>query len=261
MMNPAELDNIARYEREFWWYRGMELILFQLLDPIVKQRGSPKGEGACATVVEAGCGTGRTALRLEKRYRWRVYPTDLQREALQYSREHGCRRLAQADIAALPFPDGCFDAAVSLDVMVYIPRGQEAGAIKELVRVTAPGGLLVLRTAALDILRSHHAEFTGERQRFTRSQIVKLVSGQGVNVLRCTYANSLLMPIALAKFRIVEPLLRAMSQHEPGSGVQPVAGWLDRWLYAALELEAKWLGSGRNLPLGQSLILIGERSA
>jgi hypothetical protein len=129
--------------------------------------------------------------------------------------------------------------------------------IKELVRVVAPGGLLVLRTAALEILRSHHAEFTGERQRFTRSQIMQLAAEHGVKVLRCTYANSVLLPVALAKFRLIEPLM----QCQPESAVQPIAAWLDRLLYTVLKLEAWWLGAGMNLALGQSLILIGERSA
>jgi SAM-dependent methyltransferase len=195
--------------------------------------------------------------RFEQRYGWRMFAADLERDALLYAMKHGCRRLAQADIAALPFPDRHFDAAVSLDVMVYVPRGQESSVLKELVRVVAPGGLLVLRTAALEILRSHHAEFTGERQRFTRSQIMQLASEHGVKVLRCTYANSMLLPVALAKFRLIEPLMRS----QPESGVQPVAAWLDRLLYAVLKLEAWWLGSGLNLALGQSLILIGERSA
>ena len=37
--------------------------------------------------------------------------------------------------------------------------------------------------------------------------------------------------------------------------------WLDRILYSALAKEAQWLGSGRNLPIGQSLILIGEKAS
>jgi SAM-dependent methyltransferase len=194
--------------------------------------------------------------RLAQRYGWRMFAADLERVALLYALEQGCRRLVQGDIAALPFPDRCFDAAVSLDVMVYIPRGQESNVMKELVRVLAPGGLLVLRTAALEILRSHHAEFTGERQRFRRSQILQLASAHGLKVLRCTYANSVLLPVALAKFRIIEPLIRS----EPGSAVQPVAAWLDRLLYTVLKVEAWWLGAGLDLALGQSLILIGERS-
>ena len=246
MMNPAEYANIAKCEREFWWYRGMERILFRMLDPLAKRN---------ARVLEVGCGTGHMSTRFAERYGWQMFPTDLQREGLVYGLAQGVERMAQAEISALPFASGHFDAVVSLDVMVYMPRGQEGRAIAELARVVAPGGLLVLRTAALEILRSHHAEFTGELQRFTRGQLIKLAEENGIRVLRCTYANSLLMPVALAKFRLIEPLSRG----GPSSGVEPVSPWLDRLLYGALDAESAWLGSGRDLPIGQSLILLGER--
>ena len=93
-----------------------------------------------------------------------------------------------------------------------------------------PGGLVVVRAAALDILRSRHSEFVYERQRFTRARLTALCESAGIRVLRCTYANSLLMPVALAKFRVWEPLTR----QAPASGVEPVAPWLDRILYGAL---------------------------
>jgi SAM-dependent methyltransferase len=254
MMNPAEYANIVKCEREFWWYRGMEQILFRILDPIVKGRlGSLR---ATPQAVEVGCGTGYMATRLGKRYGWRMFPTDLQREGMVYGLREGVQRMAQAAITALPFPDGYFDALVSLDVMVYVPRGDEGRVFRELSRVLAPGGLLVLRTAALEILRSHHAEFTGELQRYRRGQIVTLAAENGMRILRCTYANTLLMPIALAKFRIIEPLMRG----QPSSGVEPVAPWLDRLLFGALRMESAWLGSGHGLPIGQSLILVAERS-
>jgi len=253
MMNPAEFANIAQCEREFWWYRGMEQILFGILDPIVKGQRSR----AIARVVEAGCGTGYMATRLEERYGWRMFPTDLQHEGLLYGLQQGVQRMAQAEIGALPFADNSFDAAVSFDVMVYVPRGREEPIIGELFRVIAPGGLLVLRTAALEILRSRHAAFTGELQRFTKSQLLKAAAAHGVKVLRCTYANTLLMPIALTKFRVIEPLLGSGAS----SGVEPVAPWLDRLLFRALDLEARQLGAGRDLPIGQSLILIGEKNA
>ena len=117
------------------------------------------------------------------------------------------------------------------------------------------GGLVVVRTAALDILRSRHGEFACERQRFTRHRLMELFAGAGIRALRCTYLNSLLLPVALAKFRVWEPLLR----RPPESGVQPVSAWLDRLLFAPLAVEAAWLGAGRNFPAGQSLLLIGEK--
>lgn len=250
MMNSAELKNIAEAERHFWWYRGMRGIVFALLDPLVKTR-------SVRNALEAGCGTGFNALEFQRRYGWNVYPIDLQPEALAYARRSGAARLAQADVSALPFPSGAFDAVISLDVLVYFARGTEGGALAELSRVLKPGGLLVLRVAALEILRSRHSEFTHERQRFTAKQLAPALARYGLRVLRCTYANTLLFPIALAKFRLWEPLLR----RPPQSGVLSTSGLMNRLLSVPLATESAWLRGGWNLPLGQSLILIGEKQA
>jgi SAM-dependent methyltransferase len=248
MMNPAEFANIAKAENDFWWYRGMRHIMFGLLDPVARQRQFGR-------VLEAGCGTGHFARELADRYHWPMFPLDLGWEGLEYGKGLGIDRLTQGDIQTLPFRDAAFDAVVSMDVIVHMPRGEEQKPMREFHRVLRPGGFLALRASALDILRSHHSRFAMERQRFTRSRLVRLAEDSGFRVLRCTYANSLLMPVALFKFRVVEPLLGG----EPQSGVRPVSPWLDRLLFAPLKAEASLLPAGVNLPLGQSLILLAER--
>jgi SAM-dependent methyltransferase len=181
---------------------------------------------------------------------------DLSEVGLAHARDrYRLNRLAQSDMAALPFGDGAFDAVLSMDVLVHFPRGEEERAIRELVRVLRPGGAIVLRVSALDVLRSRHSQFAHERQRFTRSRLIAAVQREGVQVLRCTYANSLLMPVALAKFRVWEPLMRK----PPASGVEPVSPWLNRLLRIPLEIEAKWIGAGFNFPAGQSLLLVGRK--
>lgn len=247
-MNPAEFANIARSEQRFWWYRGMNLILFRLLDRIAAQR-------TFSRVLEAGCGTGYLAKLLSQRYGWRMYPVDLGWEGLDFARSLGVSRLAQANIAQLPFADGSFDAVLSMDVIVHFPRGDERFAMRELARTLKPGGLLALRVSALDILRSRHSQFAHERQRFTRGRLLRLARDFGIEVERCTYANSLLLPVALAKFRLWEPIL----SREPASGVTPVNPVLDEVLFSALRLEAALLGAGLNPPVGQSLLLIGRK--
>lgn len=250
MMNPDEFANIARAEAGFWWYRGMRKILYALLDPLALARRFER-------VLEAGCGTGYMARALAERYRWRIVPVDLGWEGLTFARRMGVERPVQCDIAALPFPDAAFDAVVSLDVLIHFPRGGERQAVRELARVLAPGGLLVVRVAAFDCLRSRHSEFVEERQRFTRGQLARLAGENGLRVIRATYANALLAPVALAKFRLWEPLTR----QAPASGITPAPGWLDRLLYAPLRAEAAWIGAGLGFPLGQSVILVGEKPA
>ena len=248
MMNPAEFAHIAKAENDFWWYRGMRHIMFGLLDPVARERKFGR-------VLEAGCGTGHFAQALADRYHWTMFPLDLGWEGLQYGKGLGIDYLTQGDIQSLPYRDAAFDAVVSMDVIVHMPLGDEKKPMQEFQRVLKPGGYLALRASALNVLRSQHSEHAMERQRFTRSRLIRLAEDSGFKVLRCTYANSLLLPVALLKFRVIEPLFGG----EPESGVQPVAPWLDRLLYAPLKAESKLLPAGVNLPLGQSLILLAER--
>ena len=247
MMNPEEFANIANSEEHFWWYRGMRQIMFRLLDPVAARYSN---------VLEAGCGTGHFSKVLQQRYGWRMFPLDLGLDGLVYARKYGLSRLTQADVCALPFGPACFDALVSMDVIVHLPRGEESRPLSEFHRVLRPGGLLALRVAALDLLRSRHSEFVHERQRFTRARLVRAVEAAGFRLVRCTYANSLLVPVSVLKFRVWEPLTKA----SPSSGVQAVPHWLDRTLGVPLSIEAAAIGAGVDFPVGQSLILLAERT-
>lgn len=247
-MNPAEFANIALCERDLWWYRAMRRILFRLIDPYLAGR-------ALHRVLEAGCGTGYFAGLLQRERRWPVVPMDLSADGLRYARRMGVERLVQGDATGIPFADGAFHLVLSLDVLAQLPRGAEEAAAREMARVLGPGGLVVVRTSALDILRSRHSEFILEQQRFTRRRLTGLFAGAGFRILRCTYANALLLPVALAKFRLWEPLQRGPAS----TGIAPMAAWLDRLLYLPLALEAGLIASGVNFPAGQSLLLVGAK--
>ena len=69
-MNPAEIENIARAERGFWWYRGQRRIFSRFVSPFLAGR-------TLTRVLEAGCGTGFESYRFQYEYRWPMFPLDL----------------------------------------------------------------------------------------------------------------------------------------------------------------------------------------
>ena len=249
MINPGEMANIAKAEQSLWWFRGMREISFALLDRVA-------GAWGAGRVLEAGCGTGYFAGALEQRYAARVVAVDLENEAMRYCRERGAPRPVQASIASLPFPDGTFDVVVSMDVLPHFPPGEEQAPFAELVRVLRRSGFLMLRVSALRIFHSRHSEYVWERQRFTRRRLQELARPHRLRILRLTYANFLLTPVAFLKFRVYEPLTR----QAPSSGVHPVGAPLDRLLYLPLALEKLWISKGLSFPWGQSLFLLAQKT-
>lgn len=93
-------------------------------------------------VLDAGCGTGRAARRAWELGAALVVGVDFARRMLSRARQHGHRLLAQADLGALPLPDACFDVVISAFVLEHVP--DFARAVRELSRVTAPDGVVVL---------------------------------------------------------------------------------------------------------------------
>jgi ubiquinone/menaquinone biosynthesis C-methylase UbiE len=86
--------------------------------------------------LEAGCGTGLVMQRL-KNAGADIFGSDLSCGMIKSASGRGFP-VVIADICALPFKDGCFDAAYSLKVLAHVPDTKKA--IEEMVRVTRRGG-------------------------------------------------------------------------------------------------------------------------
>jgi SAM-dependent methyltransferase len=248
MINPEEIGNIVRAEESLWWFRGMRRIAFALLDPLL-------GSNQVERIFEGGAGTGYFAALVAARYGVRVVAADLDAQAVRIShRRHGIPSV-QANLLALPFPDASFDLVLLMDVLAHFARGEDLVAFGECARLVRPGGRLLVRTSALEIFRSRHSEFVWERQRFTPGRLRNLAAAGGLEIERLTFANCLLSPLALFKFRIWEPLVRA----RPASGLKPLPAPVDRLFYAALHLESLLVRAGLRLPFGQSLYLVARK--
>ena len=248
-MTPEELHNIFRTEEEFWWYQGMRAITRALLEPLPVRQAK--------RWLEAGCGTGYNALDFERHFGARISGVDLAPLGIRYCRQRRFDRSAVASVMELPFPDDCFDVVTSIDVLPVLPEGGDVRAFREFLRVLRPGGWLFVRAAAFRALRSRHSQYVAEGHRYRARELLGKLSALDCRIVRWTYANSFLSPVALFKFRIWENLRR----EPPHSGVEKIPpAWLNRTLLGALRLEAQFLRWGFRFLFGQSLIVVAQKN-
>ena len=128
----------------------------------------------CTRVLEVGYGSGVLLPELA-RHAYGVFGVDLHRNAAPV---HGAlaangvdAHLATGSAEHLPFPDACFDAVVVVSTLEFVTDVDAA--VRELVRVTAPGGHVVAvtpgRSRVLDLglrmLTGEHGEDTFQGRR------------------------------------------------------------------------------------------------
>ena len=241
-MELEEYARIAAVEDDHWWYRNTRALAADLLAPWLHRT---------ERLLDAGCGPGGNGAWLAEH--GVVVGVDLSPDALAFVR---ARRPAtipvQASIDALPFADESYDAVVGLTVLYTVP--DDAGALRELARVTRRGGAVVLVEPAFASLgRAHDATVHG-RRRYRRSAIAELATAAGLTVQRCTYAYSFLAPPA-ATLSVVDRIRRR--RDEPaGSDVDKRA--LDRVFAPLAARERRWLAH-HDLPAGTSVVVLATR--
>lgn len=92
-------------------------------------------------LVDVGCGTGRFTAAFEAAGA-RVTGVDVDPAMLRLARRRTSAQLLQAHAGALPLPDDGFDLAVAVTLLDFADRAEQV--IDELVRVTRPGGRIVV---------------------------------------------------------------------------------------------------------------------
>lgn len=107
------------------------------------------------SVCDAGCGCGVYSLKLAANG-FRVSGFDVSAKAVEMTKKLLSSRnfdggdFEAADILSTPYPDHHFDAVISRDVVDHMPLAGAIQAVKELYRITKPGGFLVLTLDSLD---------------------------------------------------------------------------------------------------------------
>ena len=241
-MEEAEFQAILDHEERHWWYRGRLRIVRQEVERI----GLPQG----ARILDAGCGSGRV---LDELARFGdVTGVDLSHSAVAAAWERG-HSVLQARVEELPFADRTFDLVTCLDVIEHTP--DDLRALRELVRVTRPGGYLLVTAPAYQSLWSAHDVRNEHYRRYRRKGLRQVAARAGWELVRDTHFNSLLLPAA-ATMRLAG---RARRDHEDRSDLSLTPPWLHPVLELPLRLEATLLARGVSIPAGLSVAALFVR--
>lgn|SRR5690554_357023 len=152
-------DNRAYYDEFADWYeRGRDRGYHAMIDDLEIDLLGNYVVGK--EVLEVGCGTGLIMNRIAGRTK-RTVGIDISHGMLQQAAARGLD-VAQADVTALPFEDNSFDVVYSFKVLAHVRDIDTA--MREMARVTRPGGQLILEFYNPKSLRYLAKKIAGPRK-------------------------------------------------------------------------------------------------
>jgi len=172
------------------------------LPPLVLGLAAPHGG---ETVADVGCGNGAYLAELaRRRHAGPVLGVDLSAGMLQAARSRAPgASLIAGDAAALPLRDDTSDLTLAIHMLYHV--GEPAVAVRELRRITRPGGqvIVVLNGEAhlrelRDLITAAFRDITnaepppGERLRLDGGQ--ELLASQFTSITRHDFTSELLIP-------------------------------------------------------------------
>jgi SAM-dependent methyltransferase len=243
-MDAQEYALMDAAEDRMWWYRAVHA---RLLDALAERPGA---EGP---LLDAGCGTGGFLARLAAAQPGRVLVgLDYNPEAAARAARKSGAAVCAGTVNALPFPDACFGAAVSVDVLCHRAVDERA-ALAELHRVLKPGGTLVLNLPAFEWLRSAHDARVHTARRYTAAGIAAALEAAGFRDVAPRYWNSLLLPLMALQRKILA------RNPEGRSDVGHFHPLLDAAFHAATRAERALARLGLRYPAGGSVMVAATR--
>jgi SAM-dependent methyltransferase len=242
-MRSTEYDAMFQLEDSYWWFEGsMRFVLAELADIAAGETGR---------VLDAGCGTGGLLRRLTH---WKAWGVEIASEGIQFCRQRGLDNVLQASITELPFQANSFDVVLSIDVLVHQWVSDDVGALQEIHRVLVPGGFTLLQVAAYPALWSAHDVATLTRRRYTRDELGKKIERAGLEVVRITYRNTLLSPLAV----LVKLLRRAGANTATQGDLVVLPHLVDRALFVVVAFE-NYMARRVRLPFGVSIFCVAQK--
>ena len=238
-MKPEEYEKLYNLEENFWWFKGMRKVVFNLIKKHAKNKDM--------NILDTGCGTGMNLIHLKEFGN----PTgiDISDYALEYCKKRGLE-VKKANVEDLPFKENTFDLVTSIDVIYHRWVNSDEKALKEIHRVLKQNGKAVIQVAAYQFMYSNHDRAVFTDRRYTKKQFKNKLKKAGFGIERITYYNTLLFPFALTK--------RLLERKSYDSEIKSMKPWINSVLTKISLFEGS-LVNHIDLPFGLSIVAVVKK--
>lgn len=241
-MKTEMYEQTFAVEHEHWWFRARGRIIAAVLRKV----GVPAG----AKILDIGCGTGSDLYILSPF--GAVTGVDVFPEAIEYCKKLGFSSVELQDATNLQFPDASFNVVCCLDVLNGIQ--DDAKAVSEALRVLKPGGVLLFTVGANPSLWGQTDIASQHVRRYTKDGLLEIFRNNQCEVVRCTFFNTFLFPLAWLSRKLEKPSESA--KEIPGLSLPPKV--LNALLQFVFGLE-RFIVPYVSLPFGVSLMVVARK--
>lgn len=234
-----------KLENTYWWFLGRNKIILDLFGKLVKIKENSQ-------VLDVGCGTCGFAKLLNEKYD--VIGLDTSETALEYCKKRGLEKLHLSLLSDFPKEKYNVQAITMLDVIEHIE--DDAGVVRDVNNTLPQGGWFVASVPAYSFLWSVHDEIHKHYRRYTKKQIVKLISDAGFEISFSSYFNSLLFLPGFLK-RILDKIF-PNKRGEAEVAVEVFPGPVNSLLTKIFTLESNFFPKF-TFPFGLSIIVVARK--
>jgi SAM-dependent methyltransferase len=236
-MDPDVYDLLRQHEDRHWWFRGRRAIISDQIGRMGLLPG--------ARILDVGCGTGGNGPALARL--GALFGVESDPDAARTAAKRGYVKVLPGRLPDdLPFAEGGFALATALDVIEHVD--DDAGSLAAIRTRLAPKGQLLITVPAYAWLWGQHDELLHHKRRYERGTLVALVEAAGFEVLRASFMNFWLFPLA-----ITARLMGSSGKGNPAGLIPPPAPL--NAAFAAIMGSERFLLRATDLPCGLSLLL------
>jgi len=185
-------EDLYKQENTHWWHIAKRSLVISLVKKLPLTMNS--------RTLDIGCGTGRNVEELGKYSKsWGI---DSSKLAIKYCKTKGLKQVRLGKANRTGFNNSYFNLVTLLDVLEHT---EDAVVTKEIRRILAHKGYLILTVPAYQWLWSKWDEILHHKRRYSKNSIMQLMEQHGFKIVHLSYIYSFLLPVAII-VRKLKPL-------------------------------------------------------